>query len=129
MWVLGGLLVLWNGLAVFDYLMTVIRFEPYLAGFPEEALAYYFSLPKWMFVMFGIGSFGGLISAVLMLMRRRVAVLVAGVSWICSLIAAIYTFANPVPGGGNNIFLAVVLLISLLIVFYMYWLQKRGILR
>lgn len=129
MWVLGVVLLLWQGLATVDYIATVVRFEPYLAGYPEETLSYYFSAPPWMYVMWGAGSVGGLIGVILLLMRRSLAVPVFAVAWICSVIAAIYTVANPPPGGGNNVFLAVVLIISLLILVYLHWLKRRGVLR
>jgi len=116
-------------MGAFDYVATVTRFEPYLAEFPEETLSYYYNAPLWMYAMWGIASFGGLISAILLLMRRSTAVPVFGIAWICSVIAAVYGVVNPVPGGGDNLFLAAVIIIALLILIYMHWLQRRGVLR
>ena len=129
MWVLGVLLLLFNGLAAFDYVMTVIRYEPYLAGHPEEALAYFYNAPLWMYVIWGMSMIGGFISTILLLMRRRAAVLVLSVAWVCSVIAVIYGVVNPVPGMGNSLFPVAVIIISLLILIYFYWLQRRGVLR
>ena len=43
--------------------------------------------------------------------------------------AVIYSIVNPVPGADHTIFAIVVILISLLVLIYFYWLQKRGVLR
>lgn len=51
MWVLGGVLLLWQGFAAFDYVMTLLRVEPYLANHPEEMLAYFYGAPFWMYLM------------------------------------------------------------------------------
>ena len=129
MWVLGVVLLLWNGLAAFDYVMTVIRYEPYLAGHPEEVLSYFFNAPLWMYVTWGISMIGGFIGTVLLLMRRRLAVPVYTIAWFFSVLAVVYSIINPVPGGGNTLFGVAVIIISLLILAYFYWLQRRGVLR
>ena len=79
--------------------------------------------------MWGFSIIGGLIGAVLLLMRRSLAVPVTAVAWICSVVAAVYSVANPAPEGGSNIVTAAVITIALLVLIYMYWLQKRGVLR
>lgn len=129
MWVVGILLLVWHGFASFDYIATVIRFEPYLANFPEEILSYFFDAPLWMYAMWGMGSIGGLISTILMLMRRKSAVLIFVSAWVCSMVASIYSVINPMPGGGNNLFMGIVMVVALLIVIYLHWLQRRGVLR
>lgn len=129
MWVLGVLLLLWNGLATFDYIMTVMRFEPYLANYPEDALAYFYNAPLWMYLIWGLSMIGGLVGTILLLMRRRAAVRVYAIAWLCSVIAVVYSAVNPVPGGGNILFAAAIIIAALLILFYFYWMQRRGILR
>ena len=129
LWVLGGLLLLWNGFAAFDYVMTVIRYEPYLAGHPKEVLDYFFNAPLWMYIIWGVSMIGGLIGTILLLMRRRLAVPVYAIAWLSSVIAVAYTIMNPVPGMSNTLFAVAVILISFLIVIYFYWMQKRGVLR
>ena len=129
MWVLGVLLLLWNGLATVDYIMTVIRYEPYLSGHPEEVLAYFFNAPLWMYVMWGISMIGGLLGTILLLLRRRAAVPVFAIAWICSVIAVAYSVVNPFPGGGSILFAIAVIMITFLILVYFHWLQRRGVLR
>ncbi len=130
LWVVGGLLLIWNGMAVFDYVATVVRYEPYLSGYPEQVLDYYFDAPAWMYVMWGVASFGGLVGAVFLLLRRKIAVPIFAVGWMCSVAAAIYTYLNPPPEGGGDIaFYIVVLIAALMVLFYLVWLSRRGVLR
>ncbi len=129
LWVVGGLLFLMNAPAAFGFVATIIRFEPYLANFPEETLSYYNNAPLWMYVMWGVSIVGGLIGSVLLLMRRSIAVPVTAVAWICSVVAVAYAVVNPAPDGGSPLFMAAVIMIALLILIYMRWLQRRGVLR
>ena len=130
LWVVGGLLLIWNSIGAFDYIATTTRYEPYLAGFPKEILDYYFNVPTWMYVMWGGSMLGGFVSAVLLLARRKIVVPVTIFAWVCSLVAAVYTYMNPVPGaGGGIVFYITVLTAVLLIVLYMVWLSRRGVLR
>ncbi len=129
LWVVGGLLLIWHALAAFDFIATVIRFEPYLAGYPEDVLNYYYSAPIWMFAMWGIASLGGFVSSVLVLLRRKIAVPIFAMGWAASVVAGIYTFKNPPPQGAEMMFFIIVLLIALLVIFYLSWLSRRGVLR
>lgn len=130
MWLIAVLLLLWGGLGAFDYAATIIRFEPYLSKFPEEVLAYYFAAPLWMFVAWAIAAFGGLISAILLFMRNKLAVTVFAVSLLSSIVSFAYSFINPPPDGGAGLlFPVIVLSVAFLILVYMNWLKRRGVLR
>ena len=129
-WVVGGLLLIWSGFGVFDYIATVIRYEPHLSRFPEEALDYYFNAPVWMYAMWGISVFGGFFGAAFILMRNKLAVPFFGAGWICSVIAGVYSFVNPPPiEGAGGMFIGIVLAVSLLFLIYVVWLKRRGVLR
>ena len=129
LWVVGGLLFLMNAPAAVGYVATIIRFEPYMANFPEDALAYYDAAPLWMYGLWGGSIIGGLAGSILLLLRRGLAAPVTAFAWICSVGAVAYAVANPAPDGGGPLFMAAILLVALLIVFYMRWLQRRGVLR
>ncbi len=129
LWLIGGLMALWNGFASFDYLATVFRYEPYLAGFPEEMLAHYLAAPLWMFGMWAIGAFGGFASAILLLMRNKLAVKILAVSLIAAVIAQIYGILNPPPGDSSVLLSMVIIVIAALVLVYANWLQRCGVLR
>lgn len=130
LWLVGGLMALWNGFASFDYVATVLRFEPWLSQFPDDVLAHYLAAPLWMFVLWGIGSLGGFISALLLLMRNTLAVPIFAASLIAAVIAQIYGVLNPPPDGSGGLALAVTIIaIAALVLYYAMWLKKRGVLR
>lgn len=129
LWVVGGLMLVWNGMAAFDYIATIIRYEPYLSGHPEEILNYYFNAPAWMYALWGIASFGGFVGSVFILLRRKVAVPLFSIAWVSSVIAAVYTFQNPPPQGADPMFYFIVFAVSLLVIFYLVWMSRRGVLR
>lgn len=130
LWLVAGLMALWNGLASFDFMATVLRFEPWLSQFPDDVLAHYLAAPIWMFAMWGIGAVGGFISAILLLMRNKLAVPIFAASLIAAVIAQVYAVGNPPPGGSSDLVLAAVIIaIAALVLFYAIWLKRRGVLR
>ena len=129
LWVVGGLLLLMNAPAVVGYVASVIRFEPYLSALPEETRAYYDNAPIWMDIVWGVSIIGGLTGAILLLMRRSLAVPVTAAAWLGSVAAVMYALQNPAPDGGSPLFMAAILMIALLILVYMRWLQKQRVLR
>ena len=48
--------------------------EAYLAQVPQETLDYYYSFPVWMFVLWAVGNFGGVIGAVLLLLKKGLSI-------------------------------------------------------
>ncbi len=129
LWVVGGFLFLFNGMGAVSYTATLIRFEPMLAGQPQDVLDYYFNAPAWMMVMWGVSTIGGFLGAILLLMRRKFAPTVMAVAWLCSVAVVAYTISTPPPASGSNVFSIVVLIVALLLLLYMVWLSRRGVLR
>lgn len=129
LWVIGGLLLIWNGLAAFSYVAMLTRFDPVLSGYPEAVLNYYFNAPTWMMVMWGASTVGGFLGAALLLLRQKACVLVMVVAWLASVAAVFYTQKNPPPGGGDTIFAIAVLIAALFVIYYMTWLARKGFLR
>ncbi len=76
LWLVGALSLLWNGFGTFDLVMTITRGAEYLrsAGMSEATIAWFQSLPTWMYVPWAVGVCGGVIAALYLLLRRRAAV-------------------------------------------------------
>ena len=79
LWIVGILSLLWNAFGAYDYVMTRMRNTDYLAGMmpevdPNATLAWVDSFPIWAQFGWGLGVWGGLVGAVLLLMRHRWAV-------------------------------------------------------
>lgn len=129
LWVVGGLLLIFNGFASFDYVATLIRYEPYLSGYSKDVLDYYFNAPIWMYAMWGVSSIGGFLGAAFLLGKRKIAVPITVAALVCSLIAAIYTYMIPPPQGTSVVFLIIILAIAFLVLCYMMRLSRQGVLR
>ncbi len=129
-WLVGIILLLWHGYVMFDYMATVFRFEPYLAGYPEEMLEYYFAAPLWMYVLWFIGGAGGLIGAILLLRRNKLVIPVFGAGYVAAIIANLYTTLNPPPSMPvGPEFIIMIFVLAALVLLYCLWLKKKGQLR
>lgn len=126
LWLVAGLMAIWNALGVFDYLATVFRYEPYLSQFSEEALSYYFAAPLWMFGIWATAVFGGLVGGILLIMRNKLALTILSLS----VIAQTYGILSPAPEGATNVPLSMaVIAIAALVLLYAIWQKRRGVLR
>ena len=79
LWIVGAVALLWNSFGAFDYLMTRMRNTEYLASMmptvdPNAMLAWIDGFPIWAQFGWGLGVWGGLLGAVLLLARSRWAV-------------------------------------------------------
>ncbi|MES2137575.1 MAG: hypothetical protein V4502_11025 [Pseudomonadota bacterium] len=76
LWIVGILSLLWNCFGAYDYVMTRLHNMDYLAqmGDPSLILSWVESMPMYAQIGWGLGVWGGLLGAVLLLMRSRYAV-------------------------------------------------------
>lgn len=132
-WVVGVLGLLWSAMGAMDYVMTQTRNESYMSAFTPEQLEFFYGLPVWVVAAWAIGVWGGVIGAVLILLRKALAVWV----FLASLVGVIVTtFHNYVLSNGMEIsgdlfsliFTAVIFVIALALYLYARAMQKRGVL-
>jgi hypothetical protein len=133
LWVIGILALLWSAMGALDYVMTQTKNEMYMSGFTQEQLAFFYGLPAWVVAAWAIGVWGGVIGALLLLFRRRLAVWV----FLASLLAVVVTtFHNYLLSNGMAImgdafslgFTAVIFLFALGLFLYARAMQKRSVL-
>ena len=95
LWAVGVLAALWNGFGCFDYTMTQTRRDEWFAqmGMTPDQLAYFEAMPAWTHAAWAIGVWGGLIGAVLLLLRSRWALHAFALSFLGWLAGAVYAFA------------------------------------
>jgi len=131
LWLIGILALLWNGFGAFDFTASALRFEGYLANFPEAMIAWLYATPLWMWVVWGIGTWGGLIGAILLLLRNKLAVWAFALSFIGATASQIVSVIEPPPGEtGAPAFLPwMIIAISVALLGYTVWLSRRGVLR
>lgn len=73
-WVVAVLAVIWNAFAVYDYWMTSTGDEKYLRDFDPGMIDWIRDFPFWRKAMWAIAVVAGLLGALALLARRRVAV-------------------------------------------------------
>ena len=123
LWVIGIIALLWNSVGALDYVMTQTRNEAYMSQFTPEQLEHFYGFPAWMIAAWAIAVWGGVVGAVLVLARKRLAVPVFLVALIAMVISTIYTYgiADGMEVVGDTfslVFTAVIFLIALALYFY-----------
>lgn len=134
LWVIGSIGFLWSCMGAMDYLMTSTRNEAYMSSFPAEKLEFFYAYPSWFIAFWAIAVWGGVVGAILLLLRKKVAVWVFLASLLGVVITAIrnYVFANGLEVVGSAFDLtisAVVFVVALGLFFYSQKMSARGVLR
>ena len=134
LWVVGGLLLLWNGFGVFDFTMSLTQGEPYLRsmGMTDPQIAYFNTMPAWTWVAWIAGVGGGLLGALTLLLRRRWAVPAFVVSLLGLLAGWVYAFglSNGAEVMGAYLPMQMVIFVACVIqLAYAWWLLRRSVLR
>jgi hypothetical protein len=139
LWIVGILALLWNAIGCYDYVMTRMRDTDYFAKMmpgtdPNAVLAYIDSFPVWAQAGWALGVWGGLVGALLLLVRSRYAVWSFGLSLIGAILGLGYQIANPggpaaMHEGAGAIMPYVIIGIALFLAWYSWSQEKKGVLR
>jgi len=133
LWVIGAIAVLWNAMGAFDYVMTETRNAAYMSAFTPEQLAFFYRLPGWVIAAWAIAVWGGILGALLLLLRRRLAVWVFLVSVVAMVVTTIhnYVLSNGLEifaDAGSHALTAAIFVIALGLFIYARAMSKRGVL-
>lgn len=93
-WIIAVIALLWNLMGVSRYLMQAYNVESFRDQFNADQLALIDGTPAWATAVFAIAVFSGLLGAILLLMKRRLAVPLLGLSLICVLVQMIYSWVG-----------------------------------
>ena len=74
LWAVGILALLWSAGGALDYTATKLQLDAYMGQFTEEQLEYFYGFPVWMVAAWACAVWGGLLGAVMLLLRRSWAV-------------------------------------------------------
>lgn len=117
LWVVGVLALFWNGFGAFDYLMTQTENESYMSQFTPEQLEYFYGFPTWVVLFWALAVWGGVLGAVLLLLRKRIAVAVLLASFVSMAITFTHNFllsdGMEVMGTGGAAFSGVIFVVAL----------------
>ena len=94
LWVVGVVALLWNAMGCLDYTMTQMQGDAWLANMDptELQMAYFHAMPAWTDAAWAILVWGGVLGAILLLLRRKLAVPVFVASFLGWAAGAVYTF-------------------------------------
>ena len=134
LWLVGALALIWNGIGAFDYVMTETRNAAYMISFTPEQRAYFYGFPMWVIATWALSVWGGVLGAVALLLRKRWAVPVFGVSLVTMVLTTFHNFVltNGIAimgGTGGLVFSAVIFVIAVALLVYARSLARAGVLR
>ena len=134
LWIVGILSLLWNCFGCYDYLMTNLKNQAYLAQFTADQLAYFDSLPAWLTAFWALGVWGGLAGSILLLIRSRYAVWLFAVSVVGAVVGLGYQMCmTQMPASMKEGFMGfmpwVIILIAAFLLWYAWTAEKKGVLR
>ncbi|MBN8606350.1 MAG: hypothetical protein J0L81_05475 [Caulobacterales bacterium] len=131
LWVIGVIALLWNGFGTVDFTATATRFEPWVSHFPPALRDYIYALPAWNWAGWAIGTWGGFIGSILLLMRNKLAVWAYALSLIGAAGSNAITLFDPPPPevGASPVLTIVIIGIAAALLAYAAWLKQRGVLR
>jgi len=114
--------LLWNLFGAMDYVMTETKNDAYMSQFTPEQLEFFYSFPAWLVAFWAIAVWGGVFGAVLLLMRKKLAVPVLAVSFLSMVVTAIHNYglagAADIIGGMGLLISVVVFVVALGLVLY-----------
>lgn len=95
LWAVGAVALAAHGLGCLDYTMTQVQGDAWLAHMEptETQLAWFHAMPAWAEAAWALAVWGGLAGAILLLLRRRLAVYAFAVSFIGWAAGAVHAFA------------------------------------
>ncbi len=132
LWLVGILAVLWNLVGAFDYVMTQTRNESYMAEFTPEQLEFFYGFPFWVVTFWALAVWGGLLGAILLLLRKRLAVNVLLLSFVSMVITSIHNFlladGLAIMGGTGVVFSVFIFAVALGLWLYARGMAERGVL-
>ncbi len=133
LWVVGVASLLWSAVGAMDYVMSQTRNEEYMSKFSPELLEFFYAIPAWAIASWAVAVWGGVLGAILLLLRRRHAL----GAFIASLIGMFITsFQNYVLSNGfevmgdlfSMVFTATIVVVSIALVVYSRAMYQRGVL-
>lgn len=133
LWIVGGLSLLWNAVGAFDYVATMIEFEPYMSGFTERQLEYFYGFPAWVVSTWAIAVWGAFFGSVALLLRRRWATWLFGASLAGVVGTSLHSFVlsegAEIMGTTGALFSVAVGFVAILLLLYARRMAHRGVLR
>lgn len=132
LWIVGILALLWSLLGAADYIMTETHNEAYMSKFTPEQLEFFYGFPAWLVAFWAIAVWGEVLGAVLLLLRKRLALHALVVSFLCMAVTMIHDYgfagAADIVGGVGIVFGVIAFVVALALILYARSMARKGIL-
>jgi hypothetical protein len=120
-------------MGAFDYLMTQTQNERHMSQFTPEQLEFFYGFPVWVVAFWALAVWGGVLGAVLLLLRKKLASGVLLVSFLSMVVTTIHNFVlsnglEAIGDGFGLVFSAVIFVVALLLYLYARAMKNRGVL-
>ena len=109
--------------------------SPVIGAYPvftAEQLDYFYGFPTWVVAAWAIAVWGGVLGAILLVLRKRLAAPVFLVSFLAMVVTSVYNFllsdGAAIMGGGAMAFSAVIFVFALALWLYARAMAARGVL-
>ena len=128
--VVAVLAVLWNLAGVAAYYTDVTMTEEALAALPDAERSLRASTPAWLVGTYATAVFAGLAAAITLLLKKKIAVALFGVSLAAVVVQMGYTFfgmnAAAVLGAAAMIFPGIIIVLGALLLWFAMASKQRG---
>lgn len=99
LWVIGVVALVWNAGGAYDYLMTQLGNEAYLAMLTEPQRAFMDARPVWMDAAWAVGVWFSILGSLLLLLRSRHAATAFLISILGLIVTAVWSYGVADPSG------------------------------
>ena len=89
-WVIGIIALIWNGWGSFMYIAQAYDMEIASKDLSVEQIAFLDNMPSWYTALFALAVFAGLLGAITLLLKKKLAAPLFVISFTCALINQIY---------------------------------------
>ncbi len=132
-WIIGVVALIWNGMGVNAYLQQAFKTETYSADLSADQIVLIDGLPAWMTALFAIAVFAGVIGAIALLMRKKIAALLLCISFATATIQQLYWLFGTDAADvfiDKNVYLMpiLVIVVAAFLAWYSHDQKKKGIL-
>ncbi|RLD24771.1 MAG: hypothetical protein DRI70_07910 [Bacteroidetes bacterium] len=129
-WIITVVALIWNAMGVMRYLMQAYDTEGFRAKFNADQLALLDSTPAWGTGVFAVAVFGGLLGCLFLLLRKKFAVILLGLSLLAVLVQMIYGwFATDMIEVFGKVDGIVIPLIVIVVAIFLYFYSKGAALK
>lgn len=126
-WIVAVIATIWNLIGVMMYLGTVYMTEDARAMLTAEQLEVLDTTPAWVTGLFALAVFSGALASLLLLLRKKLAVMLFALSLLCILINNGYSFlATDAPEAYGLVQGYIMPLIVILIGIFLYVFSKQS---